>query len=461
MMQLGTIAMWTHGHLLGGDAEVHGVALDSRCVQPGNLFVAITGEHADGHDFLSAAAAHGARGALVTRRVESNLPQVLVTNATLALGDLASAVRAQRDVRVVGITGSNGKTTVKTLVAQILRRYGLTHVSAGNHNNELGLPLSVLAMPPDTEFAVFEMGAGKPGDIAYLAGIARPDIALVTLIAPAHLERMDSVEGVAQTKGALYQALPADGVAIINADDAFASFFAGLAGTRKQVYFGLDHAVQIGARAISSTVDGSRFVLITPQGDAEVRLSLPGRHNVMNALAAAAVASALDVPLATVVAGLESAEGIPGRLQRHVTGGGWTLIDDSYNANPGSMAAAIDTLLLAPGEHWLVLGDMGELGAQARAMHGALGRRAHELGVERLFATGLLGAETVRAFGAGAEHFPDQQSLLEALRPLLHAGVTCLIKGSRSASMDRVVHALCVEATAQAESGTGGTPHVA
>ena len=461
MMQLGTMAMWTHGRLLGSDAEVHGVALDSRCVEPGNLFVAIVGEHADGHDFLSAAAARGACGALVTRRIDSDLPQVLVADATLALGDLASALRAQRDVRVVGITGSNGKTTVKTLLAEILRRHGRTHVSAGNHNNELGLPLSVLAMSADTQFAVFEMGAGKPGDIAYLAGIARPDIAVITLIAPAHLERMGSVEGVARTKGALYQALPADGVAIINADDAFAPFFAGLAGTRKQVHFGLDHPAQIRARDISSTPEGSRFVLVTPRGDAELRLSLPGLHNVMNALAAASAASALDVPLATIVAGLESVESIPGRLHRLVTAGGWALVDDSYNANPGSMAAAIDTLLLAPGEHWLVLGDMGELGAEARALHAALGRRAQELGVDRLFAIGPLGAETVHAFGRGAEHFPDQQALLEALRPQLHVGVTCLIKGSHSARMDRVVDALRAEATAQGESGTGGAPHVA
>lgn len=442
MMRLSAIAVWTHGRLSGSDAEVSGVAIDTRKLKPGDLFVAIRGERVDGHDYLVEAAARGAVAALVTRKVDSELPQVLVGDTGLALGDLASAVRAQRDVRVVGITGSNGKTTVKTLVASILSRHGRTHVSAGNYNNELGLPLSLLAMPQDTEYAVFEMGAGKPGDIAYLAAIARPDIGLVTLIAPAHLERMGSIEGVAETKGALYQSLPADGIAIINADDGFASFFSGLAGARKQLRFGLDHAADVGADIVEQRVDGSRFVLSTPRGDAEVALPLPGRHNIANALAAAAVALALEVPMDTIVAGLEQVSGVAGRLRREVMVGGWTLIDDSYNANPGSMAAAIDTLLLASGERWLVLGDMAELGADARTLHAGIGSRARECGVDRLFAVGPLGVATVEAFGAHGEHFSDKPALIAALQAQLHDGVTCLVKGSRSAGMEQVVAAL-------------------
>jgi UDP-N-acetylmuramoyl-tripeptide--D-alanyl-D-alanine ligase len=442
MMSLSTIAVWTSGRLLGADAEVTGVAIDTRKLQPGDLFVAIKGERVDGHDYLAEAAAHGAIAALVTHKVDSDLPQLLVDDAELALGDLASAVRAQRDVRVVGITGSNGKTTVKTLVASILSRHGRIHVSAGNFNNELGLPLTLLAMPQDTEFAVLEMGAGKPGDIAYLAAIARPDIGLVTLIAPAHLARMGSIEGVAETKGALYQALPADGIAIINADDHFASFFDGLAGARKVLRYGLDHPADIGADIIEQRVDGSRFVLSTPRGDAEVTLPLPGRHNIANALAAAAIALALEVPLDTIVAGLEQVSGVAGRLRREVMAGGWTLIDDSYNANPSSMAAAIDTLLLADGERWLVLGDMAELGPEANALHAGIGKRARERGVERLFAVGPLGAATVEAFGARGEHFNDKLALIAALQAQLHAGVTCLVKGSRSAGMEQVVAAL-------------------
>jgi UDP-N-acetylmuramoyl-tripeptide--D-alanyl-D-alanine ligase len=442
MMSLSAIAVWTHGRLLGGDTEITGVAIDTRKLRPGDLFVAIKGERVDGHDYLAEAAARGAVAALVTRKVDSALPQVLVDDTALALGDLASAVRAQRDVRVVGITGSNGKTTVKTLVASILSRHGRTHVSAGNYNNELGLPLSLLAMPRDTEYAVLEMGAGKPGDIGYLAAIARPDIGLVTLIAPAHLARMGSIEGVAETKGALYEALPADGIAIINADDGFARFFGGLAGARKVLRFGLEQPADVGADIVEQRVDGSRFVLSTPQGDAEVALPLPGRHNIANALAATAVALALQVPLDTIVAGLEQVPGVAGRLRRETMAGGWTLIDDSYNANPSSMAAAIDTLLLAGGERWLVLGDMAELGADARALHADIGARARERGVDRLFAVGPLGVATVEAFGAGGAHFDDKATLIAALQAQLHAGVTCLVKGSRSAGMEQVVAAL-------------------
>jgi UDP-N-acetylmuramoyl-tripeptide--D-alanyl-D-alanine ligase len=442
MMRLGAIALWTRGRLLGTDMDVTGVAIDTRKLQPGDLFVAVKGERVDGHDFLGEAMARGAVAALVTRKVESALPQVLVDDTMLALGDLASAVRAQSDVRVIGITGSNGKTTVKTLTASILSRHGRTHVNAGNYNNELGLPLTLLAMPQDTQFAVLEMGAGKPGDIAYLAAIARPDIGLVNTIAPAHLERMGSVEGVAETKGALYQALPVDGVAIINADDAFASFFAGLAGTRRQLRFGLDHKADIGADILDQRVDGSHFVLSTPHGDAEVKLPLAGRHNIANALAAAAIALALEVPLDTIVEGLEQVPGVAGRLQFERMPDGWTLIDDSYNANPGSVGAAIDTLALADGERWLVLGDMAELGDNAAALHSGIGDRAHQRGIDRLFAVGPLSAATIKAFGERGQHFADKAALTAALKQHLHGGVTCLIKGSRSSGMDQVVAAL-------------------
>jgi UDP-N-acetylmuramoyl-tripeptide--D-alanyl-D-alanine ligase len=442
MMRLAAIALWTRGQLVGADTEVTGVAIDTRRLQPGELFVAVPGERVDGHDYVAQAAAQGAVAALVTRRVEAAIPQVVVNDTQLALGDLASAARAQRDVRVVGITGSNGKTTVKTLTASILARHGRTHVNIGNYNNELGLPLTLLAMPDDTEFAVLEMGAGKPGDIAYLAGIARPDIGLVNTVAPAHLERMGSLEGVAETKGALYEALPADGVAIINADDAFASFFSGLAGPRRLLRFGLQQPADVSAVQIEHDLAGSRFVLQTPQGTAPIRLPLPGRHNVANALAAAAIALALDVPLSTIVLGLEHVPGVAGRLHAEHMPGDWMLIDDSYNANPGSFGAAIDTLALATGERWLVMGDMAELGPQARALHAAIGARAAQAGLERLLAVGPLSAAAVEAFGAGAEHFNDKPALIAALQAQLRGGISCLIKGSRSAGMEQVVAAL-------------------
>ena len=442
MMRATMVALWTHGQLMGADVDVGGVSIDTRKIKPGDLFVAIKGERVDGHDFVAQAAAAGAVAALVTRKVDASIAQIVVDDTELALGDLASAVRAQSNVQVVGITGSNGKTTVKTLVASILSRHGRTHVNAGNYNNELGLPLTLLAMPADTQYAVLEMGAGKPGDIAYLAAIARPDIGLVNTIAPAHLERMGSVEGVAETKGALYQALPVDGVAVINADDAFASFFGGLAGTRRQLRFALDHKADIGADIVELGVDGSRFVLSTPVGDAEVDLPLPGRHNVGNAMAAAAIALALNVPLDTIVAGLEQVPAIAGRLRAETMAAGWVLIDDSYNANPGSVGAAIDTLALAQGERWLVLGDMAELGANARAMHAGIGERARKQGIDRLFAVGPLSAAAVETFGEHGAHYTDKQALAKALNEQLHGSVTLLVKGSRSAGMEQVVAAL-------------------
>jgi len=453
-LRLSEIALWTHGTLHGADAQTRGVSTDSRKLAPGELFVAIKGERHDGHDHLPQAAERGAAGALVSRRSDAALPQVVVADTVLALGDLASAVRAQRRARVVGITGSNGKTTVKTLAVSILQRHGRTHGNAGNFNNEIGLPLSLLAMPEDAQYAVIEMGAGKPGDIAYLAAIARPEVGLVNNIAPAHIERMGSLEGVAETKGALYQALPADGTAVINADDSFADFFTGLAGARRVLRFGFENTADMQAGAIEMRPDGSTFNLITPGNSRRVRLPLPGRHNIANALAAAALAHALDVPLPTIVAGLENANAVGGRLQRRKATGGWHVIDDSYNANPGSTAAAIATLALQPDERWLVLGDMAELGANAAALHAQIGEQARDAGIDKLFAVGTLSAHAARAFGNGARHFDTQAKLIAALREALHPGVTVLVKGSRSSTMERVVAGLL-------DGNGGGARHAA
>lgn len=441
-MRLSEIALWTQGRLHGEDGAVAGVGIDTRTLAPGELFVALPGSRSDGHDHLDEAARRGACAALVSRRVDCALTQIEVADTGRALGDLASAVRARRSARVVGITGSNGKTTVKTLTAAILSRHGRTHVNAGNLNNEIGLPLSVLAMPQDCEYAVFEMGAGKPGDIDYLAAIARPQIGLVNNIAPAHLERMKSLEGIAETKGAILDALPADGVAVINADDRFADFFARLAGRRTCLRFALESEADIRASDIQLDKAASRFRLHTPQGQMPVRVPLPGRHNIANALAAAAIAVALEVPLSTIAAGLAAIEGVAGRLHIVDMPAGWRLIDDSYNANPASLAAAVDTVSALPGEAWLVLGDMGELGAQAEALHAQAGQRAREQGIARLWTLGPLSAAASEAFGAGAEHFATVEDLIRALRGALHRDVNCLVKGSRAAAMERVVRAL-------------------
>ena len=450
-MPLSEVALWAHGTLYGRDVPLRGVGTDTRQLAPGMLFVAIRGERVDGHDFLAQASAAGAAGALVERRVpDAQLPQVQVADTLAALGDLASAVRARSSVQVVGITGSSGKTTVKNLCAAILEGVAPTHATAGNQNNEIGLPLSLLNMRDDARYAVLEMGAGKPGDIAYLAGIARPHVALVNNVAPAHLERLGSIEGVAETKGAIYAALPADGIAVINAEDAFAGYFAAQAGTRSVLQFGLAADADVRAGDVHSDLAGSRFELITPAGRAAVMLPLPGLHNVRNALAAAALAHALEVAPPQIAAGLAHAGAVGGRLARRVMPGGWTLIDDSYNANPGSVAAAIETLALAGGETWLVLGDLAELGPAASALLAELGRKARTAGIARLWTVGRLSAEASRAFGHAARHFDDQAALAAALRAELHAGVTCLVKGSRSAAMERVIDQLEQEGRAHA-----------
>ncbi|MEP6483595.1 MAG: UDP-N-acetylmuramoyl-tripeptide--D-alanyl-D-alanine ligase [Rudaea sp.] len=455
-LSLSRIAMWTKGHLHGNDVDVRGVFTDTRAPKVGAMFVALKGDNFDAHDFVAQAKQAGAAAALVARAVPVDIPQVIVDDTMIALGDLASAIRAQRRARVIGITGSNGKTTVKTLLASILVLHGNTHVNAGNLNNEIGLPMSIFDMPEDTEFAVLEMGAGKPGDIAYLAAIARPEIGLVNNIAPAHLERMGSLEAIAETKGALYTSLPAQGVAVINADDAFAGFFATLAGNvRRIVRFGIDAKADVRAENLQTGPD-SRFDLVLPTSRVSIAMPHAGRHNIQNALAAAACAYALDVPIELIKRGIESAPSVKGRLQRYAMSGGWTLIDDSYNANPGSTAAAIATLTAEPGEAWLVLGDMRELGASARSLHADIGKLAKENRIARLYAVGELSAAAAKAFGAGAKHFETQAALSAALSGDVHAGVRVLVKGSRGSAMDRVVDALRGE-----NGGSGGARHAA
>ena len=445
-LRLIDVARWTGGHLRGGDVEVTSVSTDTRTLGTGALFVALRGERHDAHAFAAVAAERGAAALLVERESEVALPQVVVADALVALGEIARCATRERTPRIVGITGSNGKTTVKTLLASILARHGRTHVNAGNFNNEIGLPLTLLAMPHDSEYAVLEMGAGKPGDIAYLARIARPDVALVNNVASAHLERMGTLQGVAETKGAIYRALAADGIAVINADDAFADYFSLLAAPRRIVTYGLLRRADVSAVVEPDAPFDGRFRLLTPAGASDIALPLPGRHNVMNALAASALAVALGVPLATIRAGLEAAPNVAGRLLRRTHASGAVVIDDSYNANPGSFAAAIATLAGESGERVLVMGDMAELGADAERLHADVGALAKRSGIERLLAVGRLSRAAVAAFGDGATHYADQAALVDALRGGLRGGMALLVKGSRSSAMERVVGALLGDA---------------
>ena len=452
---LSTIARMTGGRLVGQDRQIFMVASDTRALPPdceGVLFVALKGERFDAHEHVADAAHAGIGGALVSREINvmvagAQLPQIVVADTERALADFAAAVQRERHGKVIGITGSNGKTSVKTLALAILSRAGVAYANPGNRNNEIGLPLAVLDAPEDAQYAIYEMGAGKPGDIAYLTAVARPDVALVNNIAPAHLERMGSLLGVADTKGAIYDALPEDGVAVINADEAFAPYFAERAHGHSLIRFGLEASADVTARDIVPHEGGSRFVLVTPQGEAPVELSMPGRHNVRNALAAASIALGLGVALDTIAAGLTAAEPIAGRLVAHRLRSGAVLIDDSYNANPGSLVAAIDTLAESSrnGEGWLVLGDMRELGEDAEQMHAEMGRRARSAGIRRLFALGPLSGAAAQAFGEGGVEYDDHDALADTLRSELRAGVRVLVKGSRGSAMDRVVAALLAE----------------
>ncbi|WP_313317201.1 UDP-N-acetylmuramoyl-tripeptide--D-alanyl-D-alanine ligase [Stenotrophomonas sp.] len=444
---LSLIAHWAGGEIHGDDASIDAVSNDTRTLAPGSLYVALRGERFDGHDFAVNAVEHGASALLVERLLPLEVPQIVVANTELALARIAAAMQQQRATRVFAITGSNGKTSVKNLLQAIMQHVAAVsgqHVYAtpGNRNNEIGLPLAVIDAPEDADFAIYEMGTGKPGDIAYLTAVAAPDVAVVNNVAPAHLERMGSLLEIANTKAAVYDDLREAGVAVVNADDAFSPYFVARAGQHRVIRFGLDVSADVTATAIVLDEAAARFHLRTPQGEAEVKLQLPGRHNVLNALAAASMALAAGIALPLVVEGLAQARPVAGRQVAHVLDSGAVLIDDSYNANPGSLAAAITALAAGKGEGWLVLGDMRELGPEAQALHAQAGLRAREAGFKRLYTLGPLSAAASAAFGEGGRHFDSHAALADALETELHAGVRCLVKGSRGSAMDKIVNAL-------------------
>ncbi len=450
-MALSRIAQLAGGRLLGDDATVDGVATDTRKLPDATgralLFVALKGENFDGHAHVADAAARGAVAALVSEEDDAAIPQIIVADTQLALAAFARGMQRERATRVFAVTGSNGKTSVKSLLLSILQQAGGAYANPGNFNNEIGLPLALIDAPDEARFAVYEMGAGKPGDIKYLTDIVRPDVALVNNIAPAHLERMGTLLNVADTKAAIYDALGSDGIAVINADDAFAPYFAERAHGHRILRFGLEASSDIQARDIQLDRQGSRFRLVTPAGDADITLALPGRHNIANALAAAAMTLAAGIDIDQVKAGLEAARPVAGRGVAQRLASGAELIDDSYNANPGSTHAAIDTLASGGGEAWLVLGDMRELGADEVALHAEVGRRAKAAGIARLYALGSLAGHAADAFGEGAHRFESHEAMAEALRGGLREGVRVLVKGSRGSAMDRVVAALQGEGT--------------
>ena len=447
LLALSRLARWSGADLVGDDLVIQSIDIDTRSLQPGGVYVALRGERFDGHDFCAAAKAAGARALLVERKVEVELPQLVCPDTRLALAAIARELAATRSTCVIGITGSNGKTTTRTLLHGILQQVDAgAHANPGNHNNEIGLPLALIGQPESARFGIYEMGAGAPGDIAYLADILRPRVGMVTNVAAAHLERMGNLLGVADTKAAIYDALPADGTAVINADDAFAACFIERAGDRRILTCGLETNADVYARDILEEDDGSRFRLCTPQGEIEVSLPLPGRHQVANALAAAGLALAVDAPLAAIAAGLAQARGVPGRQQRLALVDGSIVLDDSYNANPGSVAVAVASLMAQARRHelpaWIALGDMRELGPGSAILHADVGRLARDAGVVKLLAVGEMSRQAVLAFGPGGEHFPSQEALLERLANRDHRPFVLLVKGSRGSRMDKIVVAL-------------------
>ena len=419
------------------DIEFRGITSDSRQIVPGMLFAALSGHHVDGHDYIQQAVDRGAVAVLVSRSVSSSLPVLQVADVLTALGTLAGHWRGECPAKVIGITGSNGKTTVKEMVASILRQNGAVLATKGNFNNELGLPLTLFQLDKSHDYAVLEMGASNPGDIAYLAGIAQPEIGLITNIGPAHLRGFINMEGVARAKGELFAALPAEGTAIVNAAEPWVELWKSINNAGRIYYFNGE-----GENAIRLRHEADEVLIISQVGEFSLRLPLPGQHNLTNALAATAVCLALDIPLESIKAGLESVMPVPGRLSLRQASAGWTVIDDTYNANPASLYAALQVLSNQSGEPWLVMGDMKELGADSRKMHAELGDAARSLGVKRLFALGEASAAAVDAFGADASHFSNRDGLIEALRTELRPGVACLVKGSRSMGMEHVVEAI-------------------
>jgi UDP-N-acetylmuramoyl-tripeptide--D-alanyl-D-alanine ligase len=436
------------GRYSGEDRPWTQVNNDTRTLAPGQIYIALRGERFDGNDFLPAAAAAGAVAAVVDRAIaDPPLPLIEVDDGQAALTRAAAGWRAQFRAPVIGVAGSNGKTTVKELTAAILARRGECLATRGNLNNHIGVPLTLLRLTGAEQSAVIEIGANHPGEVAALVEVARPTVGLITNAGAEHLEGFGDLDGVARAEGEMVAGLAPGGVAVINADDPYAGMWRGM--TRAQVRtFGIDQPADFHAMDLQETLidEGFRtaFTLRTPQGQRAVTLNVGGRHNVRNALCAAAAAMAAGATLDHVAAGLAAMQPVGGRLRPVRTKQGARLLDDSYNANPSSMEAGIDVLAALPGEHWFVMGDMGELGEHARDSHVQIGQYARAHGVRRLFATGPLSTLAVEAFGTGASWFPDIDALARAVDAELdEAGpdplVALLVKGSRSNRLERVV----------------------
>lgn len=440
MMRLSEAAIATHGIVIGNDVEFTSVGTDSRAINQGQLFVALKGDHFDGHDYVAQSLAQGAAAALIENN--ENAPAVKVKDARLALGDLAAYWRKKINAPIVAITGSNGKTTVKEMLAAILRVAAGSDskvlATQGNLNNDIGMPLTLLRADSHHSYVVLEMGMNHSGEISYLTNIAKPNVALVNNAGLAHIGELGSVEAIAQAKGEIFQGLALDGTAIINADDVYSDLWKSLASKYQQITFGLEATADVTA---SYELNGSTSHVRLKALNGEVEFILPasGLHNVKNALAASTAAIALNVSLQSIAEGLSGFAGAKGRLQQKQGQFDAQVIDDTYNANPASMKAAVDVLSAREGKRFMVMGDMGELGADAGLMHAEIGSYAKQSGIDALFVLGDLSQEAAKAFGSGAQHFDNVESLSEAVLNRMDKVTTVLVKGSRFMRMERVV----------------------
>ncbi len=448
MMDLAAAAKAMNGTLMGDNGTFSEVSTDSRKLTGGELFIALRGDNFDGHEFIAAAKARGAAAAVVDSNTLEKfepigLPLLVVANTRLALGTLAAHWRARFSLPLIAVTGSNGKTTTKEMIASILKvTFGdAVLVTQGNLNNDIGLPLTLLKLNAGNRAAIIEMGMNHPGEIAYLSSIARPTVALVTNAQRAHLAGMGSIEAIAAEKGSIYEDLSDAGVAVINADDFWYDLWRAQSSGKRVLSFSCERAADVGGRYQVRGLENR--LTISVQGEQiEVALALPGAHNARNALAAATAALAAGVPLADVREGLSAFRGIKGRLQRRDGLNGSIVLDDTYNANPDSVRAGIDVLAATVGKKILVLGDMGEIGDMTGQFHDEVGGYAKSQGVDRLLALGDSSALAAHNFGAGGRHFKKIEDLIGSLIDELTPETTVLIKGSRFMRMERVSDAV-------------------
>jgi UDP-N-acetylmuramoyl-tripeptide--D-alanyl-D-alanine ligase len=441
-MKLSELISPLDAKLIGADAQFDSVSLDTRTIKSGELYIALKGENLDGHDFIADAEEKGAVAILANHPVDTKkIPVLQVDDTMIALGKLAAWHRAKFSIPVIGLTGSCGKTTVKEMTRSILAERYCVLANVGTLNNHIGVPLTLLKLTSEHQCAVIEMGANHPGEIAYLTQMVKPTVAFINNIAAVHLEGFKTLEGVAHAKAEIFLGLDKNGSALINADDHYANWLKTQIGDRRISYFSLRNstAENTASHITIDEVGRAKFILHTPQGDVDIRLSIYGEHNVLNAVAAAAAAQQLGASLNDIKSGLENMQSVSGRMTLREGIQGARIFDDSYNANPTSVKAAVDALAKYSGERIIILGDMGELGPEAENFHRDIGLYAKKAGIQQFFAIGKLMQHAVDAFGKGAFHFADHDSLSNAVKEILNANMTVLVKGSKSAKMGKVV----------------------